>query len=72
MNKNISKAVDFLCELRDPNYPENGNFYSWDIANRQVCNFVFGLPHDLTGAEQVNILDILRCGEPMYMEMHYD
>ena len=69
MNNYISKAVDFLCESRDPSYLENGNFNSWDMANRQVCNFIHGLPHDLDGAEQVNVLDILRWGEPRHIDM---
>lgn len=68
--KYVSEAVHWLTAQRYPDYliTAEGSYY-WEACNDQVWRATNGLDHNLTSAEQINILDIIRCGEPKHLNM---
>lgn len=67
--KYVSEAVHWLTVQRYSGYLITAGSSYWEACNTQVCHAITGLDHNLTSAELINILDIIRCGEPKHLSM---
>lgn len=69
--KYLSEAVHWLTVHRFPEYLTTAEPLKWESCSREISMFIVKGEHNLSCAEQVNITDILNCGEAKHLNMFH-